>query len=100
MIKAIEWVEFLNEWGYPEKYDSKSIEVEKTGHMNRGSAYSSSDSCSNCDGARCDYCHDIYCVTICDRPTYNAELGYRVQNVRIKRYFQDWDDALKFYNEN
>ena len=47
MIKEIEWAHFLNENGYPERYESKSIEVEKTGHMNRGSAYSSSDSCSN-----------------------------------------------------
>ncbi len=100
MIKAIQWVKFLNELGYPEKYESKSIEVEKTGHMNRGSDYSSSDVCGNCDGARCDYCHDIYCVTIFEKPIFDENFGCGVQNVHIKRYFQDWDDALKFYNEN
>lgn len=100
MIKEIEWAHFLNENGYLERYEAKSIEVEKTGHLNRGSDYSSSDSCGNCDGARCDYCHDIYCVTIFEKPIFDGDLGYSVQNIRVKRYFQDWDDALKFFTEN
>ena len=31
-----------------------------SGHMYRGSAYESSDSCGNCDGARCEHCVESF----------------------------------------
>lgn len=37
--------------------------VEKTGHMHYGSPYETSSDCRNCDGAKCERCHNMYVVT-------------------------------------
>lgn len=34
--------------------------TEYSGHMNFGSPYSCTDNCGSCDGAKCDYCHEIH----------------------------------------
>lgn len=41
---------------------------ELSGHMYRGSSYETSNSCGNCDGARCDDCEPMYTI-------YNKETG-------------------------
>lgn len=41
-----------------------------TGHMNHGSPIESDDSCDTCDGARCDYCREVWYV---DDVPYDTE---------------------------
>lgn len=51
-----------------------------TGHMHRGSAYESDDSCGNCDGANCDSCKVVFVVGSEWFPT--AELAKAAEEVR------------------
>ena len=90
---------FVNSWGYSEKYICKKLIMDLSGHLNRGSSFYSSDSCGNCDGARCEQCRNIYKVYVYDEPILNEKEGYTEIKVRISKIFYELDEALEFYNK-
>lgn len=100
MIVEVEDKAFVNEYGYSEKYISKELEMYRSGHVNRGSAYSSYDDCGNCDGVKCSNCHETYQVSIFDQPKYNDLYGYMEIPTRMSRIFMSLEDALIFYKKN
>lgn len=60
VIKFVDEPHHEYSWCIPE--EPLSLETELTGHMYRGSAHETCDSCGNCDGARCDTCTKRYIV--------------------------------------
>lgn len=69
---------FNNETGQRRYYGLDSLEEklgdevwdlwlysELTGHMYRGSPHETSNSCGNCDGARCDGCKLVWVAELC-----------------------------------
>ena len=65
--------------------DGIYIRTEFTGHMYRNSPYETSDSCGNCDGARCDTCSKRYIVV----NTNTDELLYSGYNVKEAEKIRD-----------
>ena len=89
--------EFVNKFGRTERYVSKEIIKSLTGHVNRGSAFSTDSSCGNCDGARCEWCSERFEVSHYDIPTINEEWGYEEDVLIERKVFWNKEEALEYY---
>lgn len=92
---------FVNQYGYPETYISKCLESYLSGHLCRGSAIETCDTCGNCDGGRCSTCTEVFQVVRCGVPVLREnEFGLceQFENVIERRRFTDKDEALSYYN--
>jgi len=97
----VEMKSFVNEYGYEEKYISKSLESHLSGHLHRGSAMEIDNDCGNCDGGRCESCREMFEVTHCGKPIDKVnEFGWTesFENVLAHRWFADREEALAYYN--
>ena len=102
MIVKNERTDWINEYGYNEGYTWKEIKMSKTGHLWRGSAMETYDSCGNCDGGRCDSCRDLYEVYKWSEPKkhIDPEYGhdYNYHDKLDYRAFFNKEEAIKFYD--
>jgi len=102
MIICMETASWANEYGYDEEYILKEMTVRKSGHLRRGSAMETDDSCGNCDGGRCDSCTDIYEVFGFSelKPHIDPEYGcdYYYQDTLVRRIFDNEEEAKEFYD--
>ena len=75
----------------PEYWCIMGERVQYTGHMYRNSPYESDDSCSNCNGARCDICKKI---------TIGSDLEFCIQCDKLEKILLETGipkDIAKFF---
>lgn len=103
MIVCDKKTNWVNEYGYDEGYTWKTITMRKSGHLWRGSAMETDDSCGNCDGARCDSCRDVFEVFKFSEPKPHIhpiygwhDYNYQV-NLEHRQFFRE-EEARAFYD--
>lgn len=91
---------WVNEYGYDEGYTYKGISSYLSGHLWRGSAMETDNSCGNCDGANCDSCRRMYVVTTYGEPRdVMTEWGWteRADSTLDRKVFTDREEAEAYY---
>lgn len=88
---------------YEIKEDHIWIDKELTGHMYYGSPYESCDECGNCNGAKCDFCHEKF--TVIDLYTdhiyyigFDKDKAERIFNENKRKYKDILDHILYNYD--
>lgn len=87
---------FINEYGFEEFYQTKSMYMELTGHLYQNSPYETAYNCGNCDGGRCHDCRESYIVNKYE-PVINEHGEVDIKTVLWKKFFNK-DKAIAFYN--
>ena len=98
MILEMKEKTFVNEYGFKEKHTTKTIELELSGHLYRGSAFETSDNCGNCDGANCHRCCNIWTVIKYSDPIMTDDGYYELKVVKRKIFYNE-DEAMSFYKK-
>lgn len=90
---------WINEYGEEEKYAFKELSMCLSGHYHRGSSIETDSDCGNCDGSRCDSCHEVYTVTSYGTPEYRkTDYGKDVHIPCRWHRFNTYDEAKAFYD--
>ena len=96
---------WIDEYGYEEEYVFKELSMCLSGHCYRGSSSETDSDCGNCDGGRCDSCHEVYTVTSYGPPEYRktdcengVSVPYDVYTPCRWHRFDSYEKAKAFYD--